>query len=296
MRVKTFFARYRIMKKSLLITIILCIILAPATAMARKKKKKYEKKEVSIEQTIVAEQTPTPLTITNPAEQLYGEWNIISIRKKPISTRERAYIYLDFASHKVYGNNGCNTMNGTFKQNGNDIIFKDFITTEASCHNATGERTIMKTLSEVQHYSLSILYQVEYLNLLNSKGQVLMTLRRQNLDLLNGAWIVKEVEGNNILNANVRLVIDAVMNTIHGNTGCNIINGIITIDPEKDFAIQFEDLHSSGNDCDNIDNETAVLIALEQTEACKRINDNEVGFLDGKGRIVLVLSRINVKR
>ena len=284
------------MKKSILFTIILCLVLAPASALARKKKKKYEKKEVTVEQKIVAEQTPTPITITNPAEQLYGEWNILSIRKKPISTRDRAYIYLDFAAHKVYGSNGCNTMNGTFKQNGNDISFKDFITTEGTCHNATSERTIMKTFSEVQHYSLSILYQVEYLNLLNSRGQVLMTLRRQNLDLLNGVWVVKEVHGTNILESNVRMVVDPTMKSIHGNTGCNIINGIITIDPEKEFAIQFEDLHSSGNDCENIENETSVLIALEQTEACKRINDNEVGLLDGKGHIVLVLSRIDLKR
>ena len=187
------------MKKSILITIFLCLILAPDTAMARKKKKKYEKKEVAIEQTIVAEQTPTPITITNPAKQLYGEWNIESLRKKPVSTRDRAYIYLDFAAHKVYGNNGCNTINGTFKQNGNDISFKDFITTDASCHNATSERNLMKAFSEVQHYSLSILYQVEYLNLLNAKGQIIMTLRRQNLDLLNGVWIVKEAEGENII-------------------------------------------------------------------------------------------------
>lgn len=284
------------MKKYLLLTIIISLLLAPADALARKKKKKYEKKEVAIEQTIVAEQTPTPITITNPAKQLYGEWNIVSLRKKPVSTRERAYIYLDFASHKVYGNNGCNAMNGTFKQTGNDISFKDFITTEASCHNATSERTIMKTLSEVQHYSLSILYQMEYLDLLNSKGQTIMTLRRQNLDFLNGTWVVKEVSGENIMEKNVRLVVDAVMNTIHGNTGCNIINGIITIDPTKDFAIQFEDLHSGGNVCDNIDTETAVLVALEQTESCKRINDNEMGLLDGKGHIILVLSRYELTR
>lgn len=283
------------MRHLTIITIIIALILAPASAMARKKKKKYEKKEVQIEQTIVAEQTPSPVTITNPAKQLYGEWDIESIRKKPVSTRERAYLYLDFNAHKVYGNNGCNSLNGTFKQSGNDISFKDMITTSESCHNSTSEKTVMKTLSEVQHYSLSILYQVEFLNLLNSKGQVLMTLRRQNLDALNGAWVVKEVAGENVVEKNVRVVVDAVMRTIHGNTGCNIINGIITIDPTKDFAIQFEDLHSTGHECENIETETAILVALEQAESCKRINDNEMALLDGKGHIVLVLSHISLR-
>ena len=282
------------MKRITIISLIIAFLIAPAAASERKKKKKYEKMEVAIEQTIVAEHKPAPVTITDPAKQLYGEWDIESIRKKPVITRERAYLYLDFKSHKVYGNNGCNSLNGTFKQSGNDISFKDMITTSETCHNTTSERTVMKTLSEVQRYSLSILYQVEILNLLNSKGQVLMTLRRQNLDFLNGVWLVKEVAGENVAEKNVRVVVDADMKTIHGNTGCNIINGIITIDPSKDFAIQFEDLHSSGNECENIDTETAILIALEQTESCKRINDNEMGLLDGKGYIVLVLSHIDL--
>ena len=283
------------MKRITIISLIIALLLAPAAASERKKKKKYEKKEVAIEQTIVAEHKPAPVTITDPARQLYGEWDIETIRKKPISTRERAYLYLDFNAHKVYGNNGCNSINGTFKQSGNDISFRDMITTSASCHNSTSERTVMKTLSEVQHYSLSILYQIEILNLLNSKGQVLMTLRRQNLDLLNGAWLVKEVAGQNVAEKNVRVVVDAVMKTIHGNTGCNIINGIINIDPSKDLAIQFEDLHSSGNEGENIETETAILVALEQTESCKRINESEMGLLDGKGHIVLVLSRIDLQ-
>ena len=93
----------------------------------------------------------------------------------------------------------------------------------------------------------------------------------------------------------MRLVIDAVMQTIHGDTGCNIINGIITLDPTKDMAIQFEDLISGENDCESIDNETDLLLALETTVSCKRINQYEMALLDNKGNIVIMLQRINLR-
>ena len=93
----------------------------------------------------------------------------------------------------------------------------------------------------------------------------------------------------------MRLVIDAVMQTIHGDTGCNIINGIISLDPTKDMAIQFEDLHSDDHDCETIDYETALLLALENTVSCKRINQQEMALLDNKGTIVIMLQRITLR-
>ena len=285
------------MKIKILSCILLAaaMVLAPADAMARKKKTKYAKKEVAVEQTITAELTPQPVTITNAASQLYGEWNIQTIRNKPVLTRERAYLYLDFQSHKVYGNNGCNSLNGTFRQTGEDITFRDMVTTSETCHSGTSERTVMKALSEVQHLQLSLLDDMELLTLTNAKGQALITLRRQNLDFLSGVWLVKEAGGEDVSAQNVRIVVDAEMRTLHGNTGCNIINGIITIDPEKNRAIQFEDLHSTGNMCEHIDVETSVLVALEQTVGCRRLEAGAMALLDEKGKNVLVLVPITLR-
>jgi heat shock protein HslJ len=61
------------------------------------------------------------------------------------------------------------------------------------------------------------------------------------------------------------------------------------------MAIQFEDLHSTEYDCEDIDYETDLLLALETTESCKRINQNEMALLDNKGTIVLVLQHINLR-
>ena len=283
------------MRKYIVLSLLIAILLAPATMDARKKKdKKYNKKTVNVEKvTANVDQPMREITITNPAQQLYGEWDIMTMRKKKVYTMERAYLYLDFAGgNKVYGNNGCNPINGTFQLKGNEIMFSDFISTERSCHNVTNEKTIMHSLSDVRRYTLTTQYNAQYLNLMNAKGNVVLVLKRHNLDAMNGAWLVKEINSENVSEQNMRLVIDAVEKTIHGDTGCNIINGIITLDHTKDMAIQFEDLHSSQYDCEAIELETSLLLALERTESCKRINQNEMALLDNKGNIVLMLQRI----
>ena len=286
------------MKKYMVFTLLLAMLLAPATMDARKKKdRKLEKRGVDVENVIAdVEQPMREIAITDPAKQLYGEWDIVSLRKKKVYTLERAYLYLDFAGgNKVYGNNGCNTINGTFQLSGNNLKFNEFISTSESCRNVTNERTIMHALADVRRFMLEAQYNAQYMNLMNSKGVVIMVLKRHNLDAMNGAWLIKEIDSRNVSEKNMRVVVDAVMQTIHGDTGCNIINGIITLDPTKDMAIQFEDLRSSEHQCEDIDNETALLLALESTESCKRINQQEMALLDHKGNIVVVLQRITLR-
>ncbi len=285
------------MRKYIVCALLLGLLMAPATMDARKKKdKKLEKRGVNIENVMDVEQPMREVAITNPAQQLYGEWDIVSMRKKKVYSLERAYLYLDFAGgNKVYGNNGCNTINGTFQLSGNNLKFGEFISSGESCHNVTSEKTIMHTLADVRRYTLETQYNAQYLNLMNSKGTVLMVLKRHNLDAMNGPWLIKEINSENVSEKGMRVVVDAVEQTIHGDTGCNIINGIITLDPTKDMAIQFEDLHSTEHECEDIDFETTLLLALETTESCKRINQNEMALLDHKGSIVLVLQRITLR-
>ncbi|MBQ6078678.1 MAG: META domain-containing protein [Muribaculaceae bacterium] len=287
------------MRKYIIFSLLLAMILAPANMDARKKKdKKTDKRGVDVENVVAnVEQPMHEVAVTDAAHQLYGEWDIVMLRNnKKVYTLERAYLYLDFAGgNKVYGNNGCNTVNGTFQLSGNNLKFNDFITTSESCHNVTNEKTIMHALADVRRYTLQAQYNAQYLNLMNNKGNVVLVLKRHNLDMMNGPWLVKEINSENVSDLNMRVVIDAVMKTIHGDTGCNIINGIITLDPTKDMAIQFEDLCSNEHDCEEIAGETALLLALESTESCKRINQNEMALLDNKGNIVIVLQRITLR-
>ena len=189
------------MKKYIVISLLLALLMTPATMDARKKKdKKLEKRGVDVENVIAdVEQPMREITITDPAKQLYGEWDIVSMRKKKVYSLERAYLYLDFANgNKVYGNNGCNTINGTFQLSGNNLKFNDFISTGESCRNVTNEKTIMHTLADVRRYTVESQYTAQYMNLMNSKGTVIMVLKRHNLDAMNGAWLIKEINSENV--------------------------------------------------------------------------------------------------
>ncbi len=282
------------MNKWILAALAVAVAAAPEQAFAGKKKKKYEKQQVKIE-AAAAKPKPDTVRITNAARQLYGEWTIESVRGKAAVTAERPYIYLDFGGNNVYGNNGCNAINGTFALNGSKLKFANMIQTQKSCHSVTSERTVMRALAEADHYMVTRLFSIDYMTLMNQRGQVVMRLKRQNLDLLNGPWIVKELNGVNVVDKNVKMVIDIQMLTVNATSGCNIINGIVTIDPSKDLAVQFEDLKSSHNVCPNLETETKMLLALEETESCKRINDNEMALLNRKGEIVTVLRRIDLR-
>lgn len=286
------------MRKYIVFTLLLAMLMTPASMDARKKKdKKLEKRGVAIENAAAdVDQPLREIIITDAARQLYGEWDIVSLRKKKVYSLERAYLYLDFAAgNKVYGCNGCNTINGTFQLSGNNMKFNDFVSTAESCHNVTSEKSIMHALADTRRYTLEGRYNAQYLTLLNSKGAALMVLKRHNLDDMNGAWLIKEIDNENVTELNMRVVIDAELQTIHGDTGCNIINGIITLDPSKDMAIQFEDLHSTEHMCEDIDRETSLLLSLELTESCKRINSQEMALLDNKGNIVVVLQHISLR-
>ena len=283
------------MKKTIILAMVAALAMAPAQTFAKKSKTKYFKRKVVVEQTITpVQEQPKGVAITDVASQLNGEWTLVSMHGKPVVTRDRAYIFLDFKNHKFYGNNGCNFINGKFSASAKSMQFKDIITTYETCHNVTPDRNIMRAFNNTTSMKMQSLYNMDYLILLNSKGNELLTFKRLSLDLLDGAWTVKELNGTNISARNIRTVIDTDQRTIHANTGCNLINGIITIDPSKDFAIQFEDLKSSHNKCPNIDIETELLIALEQTESCKKINNHEMALLNKSGKIVVVLHTLDL--
>lgn len=229
------------------------------------------------------------------ASQLYGEWNFVTVGGRDISTSERAFINFDFEQNRLYGCSGCNIINADFEASTTGLSFHNIITTMMECDNATSERTVMKALEQTASYKLYRKDGSAYLCLLNSSGNALTTLRRQNLDFLNGAWTVKEINGTPTLNGDVRLVIDIDQLKIHGNTGCNIVNGVIYIDTDKEHAIQFQQLISTMKSCPDMSLETELLVALEETSYCKEVSETDVQLINRNGEVMVVLTRLDLR-
>ncbi|MBR6490149.1 MAG: META domain-containing protein [Muribaculaceae bacterium] len=262
------------------ILFLLIAIVAACPDVAQAKKKKTDKKPPVIVYEEVEEAVDLP--ITDEMAQINGEWNVIDIKDNPVSlpAGSRAYLLFDVYGGALYGNTGTNTINAFYKLNDNKITISDLLVTKKEGgYFQNVERDMLKALNEVASISLVKLGDTEYMEMRNKHRDIVMTLRRQNLDFMNGPWLVKTLNGANIVDKDIKLVNDIDMLTVNITSGCNIINGVITIDPFKEFAIEYEDLKSSHHQCPNIDTETRLLIALEEAQMCHKRNDYEVELL-----------------
>ena len=105
-----------------------------------------------------------------------------------------------------------------------------------------------------------------------------------------------DIEGEPTLSQEVRLVIDTDQMKVHGNTGCNVINGDIVLDYNRNNGIQFENIISTRKMGLNINRETALLIALEETVAMRHSSKNSIELIDKKGNVVAKLSRLELTK
>ena len=103
------------------------------------------------------------------------------------------------------------------------------------------------------------------------------------------------VKNDSVTDNNVRIVIDIQEMRIHGNSGCNLFNGTLFIDPYKDWGVEFQELVSTRKMCRNIHIETALLVALEETQFCKELENGEIALFDGNGNQIATLKRLNLK-
>ncbi|MEF9924289.1 MAG: META domain-containing protein [Muribaculaceae bacterium] len=289
------------MKHILSYTLSICILFAGSGCSIFNKTKTIK----TISSTTETEtEEPTTTEVSEPSntdeyidKQLSGEWTIVSVAKKKVVAEEMPFLNFSFKDNRIYGNAGCNVINCSFKTTKDkSMVLGDIISTLMACPNSKLESSIMRALNEVSEYSYSTSSGFIFLNLLDHRGATVLSLKRHNLDILNGAWTVKEIEGEKIDDVNVNLVIDIQELRLHGNSGCNIINGTIDLDPKKNNAIQFQQLASTRKMCKNMKIETALLVALEKVETFKKRSTNEIILYDNKKKAVLIFKRLNLTK
>ena len=121
---------------------------------------------------------------------------------------------------------------------------------------------------------------------------MIRTLRKHNLDFLNGAWRVSHINGEVCRIQDMQLLIDIPERRLHGNTGCNVLNGELSEDPDKVSSIQFQNIVTTRAACPDQAVETALLIALEEVETARRGHDKTAVLIDKNGRTLLVLTPV----
>lgn len=227
-----------------------------------------------------------------------GEWSIVEVNGENVVVNGENHPQLTFTIEEsqpgivsVIGFNGCNYLNGAWNIKGSKIVpAGEFISTLKACPDAPYEYAVNQALSQADSYQFT---DPSNMVLLSSNSTPLMKLRRHNLAFLNGAWRVTEIEGAAIT-ANVKIVIDVDEHKIHGNAGCNVLNGDITVNLDKGNGIEFKNLATSRMMCPDIATEQAFLLALESVDnAAKGSTPDTAVLKNAAGQTIISLKRLS---
>lgn len=224
-----------------------------------------------------------------------GDWTIEEVNGEKVVAETPAFIKFVPTEKRIYGNNGCNTINATYEYNKEEktLSFNRLATTMRLCGmEGLTDLDINAALSNTTNYSWDHHEDEYYLYFKDDNGVVLLKLMHQNFDFLNGTWQVVAIEEEPINNPEMRLVIDIDEGKIHGNTGCNILNGTMDIDMETANTLSFQDIVTTKMSCPNATDQTRMIVALEDAAHAKPVDADHVLLLNLLRKPVLTLKRI----
>lgn len=256
------------------------------------------KKEVYLPQDRESVQVKKDPKMYSPEEfangVIKGDWAIDKVYGQEAVGESVPFIKFVDDDKRIYGNNGCNTINADYKYNPSDttLSFSNTAVTMMLC-NKTGitDFLVNKALNETTHYSLRDVPDGYIMYLYDSDGREVMELTHQNLDFLNGTWKVTAIDNEDVDIKDMKLVFDVDENKVHGNTGCNVLNGRLETDLDTPNTFSFENIGVTMMMCPQIKYQTAMLVALEEACRAKPINEEKVLLLDPNGNVVLTLER-----
>lgn len=237
---------------------------------------------------------------------LYGEWIAYKVGDLMVEGAERPYVIFDGENTpstpnyiKLYGNDGCNIINGTYSvaPGGKMQSTSDLISTMRFCPDAKYEMGMTLALNNVTHYTLDKIGNDYLLSMKGANDSTLMVLRKYDLNFINGAWDVTHINGQKVTSATLpQLVIDTPEQKIHGNVGCNTMNGSIVINPDRQNAMQFANMITTRMTCPEIATEQELLQALGKVYSVTPIDDMAGAQLkDEAGNVVVTLKRVELR-
>ncbi len=234
----------------------------------------------------------------NLGNRIFGEWIILSAKGRNINIRDAApFLNFNASDNKIYGEVGGNVINASFSAKTKGVItITNVESTRQPSDNVREENDIKAGLREAATHTIEKKKNdIYYLDILDKKGSVVLHAKRHNADILSGLWAIDKIYENDVRADSLEIVVDVPELKIHGKTGCNIFNGDIGLDRNKDWFIQFQNIIVSRMKCEEekMAVERNLLVALEDVEIIKRENGGKtIHLLDKNKKEVLLLRRI----
>ena len=218
-----------------------------------------------------------------------GEWNIIEINGAavvPAPNQEFPFIGFDTNTGKVFD---VNAKPGT-------IDLGAMASTRMACPDMTLEQNVLSALGQVKKYKK---LGKENIALCGSSNRPIIVLQKKaptvKLSDLSGKWIISEAGGQSIpegMEKQPFIEFNLSEKRIHGNAGCNLINGGFVADKENSSAISFPQLISTMMACPDMETEDVILKAMGDLKGVKAgQSENEMLLVDADGNVLMVLSK-----
>lgn len=223
-----------------------------------------------------------------------GDWAIETVYGKSAVGETAPYLKFVPSERRIYGDNGCNTINASYNYNPQDstISFDHIATTMRMCGmEGLTDYEINTALGATKFYSWEVDGHDYFLTFFDERGGEVMRLMHQNFDFLNGTWAVRKIGDKQINDPDMKMVIDVDEGKLHGNTGCNIMNGALAIDMDQPNSISFSNIITTRMACPDKAHETDLLVALEEVTAARPASVNEVILFNSRHDAVLTLVR-----
>lgn len=249
--------------------------------------------------------------LTKPVTQIFqappalvGEWSVVNVGGTEVVAQDDQYPTVSFDNLStpagivnMVANDGCNYINGSFAVNGDKLVKSgEFTKTMRLCPDAKYEMQITNALNAVSAFSIELNNNEYSLLLKDDAGTTLMTLCKANLAFFDGAWRVIELDGATLTEGHApEIVIDLSNGKIHGNAGCNVVNGSINQNLDFKGGVEFSNLFTTMMACPYLSTERAFLVALEQVVSCVPGENTNIAVLkDASEKTLITLERIEL--
>lgn len=229
-----------------------------------------------------------------------GEWNIIEIQGSavvPAPHQEFPFIGFDTESGRVYGNSGCNRLTGSFDTQAKPgtIDLGALGSTRMMCPDMRLEQNVLAALARVKKYKR---LSDGHVALCGSSNRPVLVLQKREPAVriadLAGKWMIREVYGMTVpegMEKQPFVELDVTAKRLHGNAGCNIINGAVQTDDTRAEAISFPQVATTMMMCPDMTVEANVLKALDAVKKFGKLESGNIGLYDAEDTLVMVLAR-----
>lgn len=230
---------------------------------------------------------------TTKSVDITGEWNVVSVEGKQVTGNP--YIGFDTENGRLYGNAGCNRIMGGFEidsVNPGHIGLTNVASTRMMCPDMETEQKVLDALNEVTGFKSS----ATGVELTDKDGKVLISLEKReapavSVNDINGEWKIYKVEGAAVEVADKTpfLSFNVAENAVHGNGGCNIINGSFSQEEGNPSSLKFGHMISTMMAGLGMETERKVLTAMNKVASFVLNEDGTLSLMDAENNEVLLL-------